>query len=202
MSYAFVLIEDRYQLISTSGMRSQQAIVRFNRHRLEKGFGNISNEIDVICMCDGKLCLFIKAHPTRDFVDPDRIAPQEGGRHDYFLESRAKAFHHVFYCELGEVIRNLDGIYGGGFDWVDESEEGFEDLCGFCDLDYGEVGFTFYRLRWLREGKHVMKNRRGGRKDSFVNAEVLELGCLGIIRMQGHSKDDIRVRRVECVRRG
>jgi hypothetical protein len=82
---------------------------------------------------------------------PDWIAPQEGGRRDELFEFCTNTGHHVFHGELGELVHNLQGIYGWGFDWVDEPEEDLEVLCGLCDMDYG-----------------------GGEND-FVGVEILEL---------------------------
>jgi hypothetical protein len=57
-----------------------------------------------------------------------------------------------------EVIHNLRGVYDGGFDWVDESEEDLEGLCGLHDMNYGEVCAILSGLAWLRNGKHAMKD--------------------------------------------
>ena len=113
---------------------------------------------------------------TGDGVDLDRVALQEGGRHENLSESRVNAARHVFGNELEEGVYSLWRIYYGGFKWINESEEGLEDLRGFCDLDYGEVGVTLGGLRWLRDREHIMKNFRGGGKDDPVSVEVLELG--------------------------
>lgn len=72
------------------------------------------------------------------------------------------------------MTHSLQGVYRRGFNWVDESEEGLEDLCGFYDVDYRKVGATIGRSGWLRDGEHVMKHCRGGGKDGFVSMEVLE----------------------------
>ena len=126
-------------------------------------------------MWDRQFRLFIKVHATRDGIDPHRIACQEGRRHENLFESHANAVHHVFFGELGEMIHNLEGMYGGRCDWIDESEEGFEDLCGFCNVDYGEVAVTSDGMRWLRDEEQAAENGRGGGKDGFMSVEVLEL---------------------------
>ena len=156
-------------------MRSEQAVVHFGRHRSEKGLGNILDEIESVCMWDRQFCRFVKIHATSDGIDPHRIACQEGWRHEQLFDFQANAVHHVFFGKLGEVIHSLEGMNGGRCDWIDESEEGFEDLCGFCNVDYGEVAVTSSGLRRLRDGEHVMENGRGGGKDDFMSMEILEL---------------------------
>ena len=94
--YAFVFFEDGHELPSTSIMRPQQTIIRLSRHHLEKGAGNVLDEVDSICVGDCQFCLFTKVHATRYGIDPDRIVPQEGGRHDNLSEFRTNAIHHVF----------------------------------------------------------------------------------------------------------
>lgn len=94
-------------------------------------------------MCDHQFCLFFKVHATSDDIDPDRIAREEGRGHKGLFEPRANAAHRVFYGESGEVIRNLDGIYGEGR-WVE----------GRFRRDVG-VGVTLGGLGRLRDEEHV-----------------------------------------------
>ena len=65
---------------------------------------------------------------------------------------------HILFGELEEVAHNPRGVYGGDFDWVDESEEDLEDLSRLYDMNHGEVSVVLGGLRWLRDGKHVMKD--------------------------------------------
>ena len=92
---------------------------------------------------------------TSDGINRDRIGFEEGRRHEDPLESRVNACRRVLFSELEEVIHQLQGIYGGGFDRVDESEEGLENFCGLRDLDDREGGVTLSGLRWLGERGRV-----------------------------------------------
>ena len=99
------------------------------------------------------------------------------------------------------MVHDLDGIYGGGANWVNEPEECLEARCWLCNVDNGEVcaAVALDRPRWLRDGEHVTENGRGDGKDDFMSVEVLELGRLQTIRVEGCSKDHVRVGRVERV---
>ena len=177
-------------------MRFQQAIVRFCCHRLEKGAGNILGEIDSVSMRDRQCCLFLKFHATRDGIDPDRIVGQERRSHEDLSEFRADAVRHVLDSEEGDVVDNFQGSYGRGIDWVDESKEDLEGLCGLYDVDHREIGVPF---GGLRDGEHVTEDSRGDGKDEFMDAEILELRRFWVFWVERCSQDKICVWGIECV---
>ena len=121
------------------------------------GSGDASDEVDFKCMPDRQLCLLVEVYATSNRIHPDRIVPQERRRHENLFELRVNAVRHVLFSESEEVIHRLQGGNGGGFDWIDESEEGVEDFCGFCDLDDGERDAARGGLRWLGEREHVVE---------------------------------------------
>ena len=94
------------------------------------GAGDVSDEIDFKRMWDRQLCLLVEIDATSDDINHDRIAPQEVRRHEDLFESRVNTIRHVLFGESEEGIHRLQGSYGGGFDRVDESEEGLEAFCG------------------------------------------------------------------------
>jgi len=109
-------------------------------------------------MSDCQFCYLIEVRATSDGINPDRIALQEGRRWENLFELRVNSARHVLFSESDEVVHQLQGIDVRGFDWVDESEEGFEDSCGLHDLDDGENGVTRSGLRWLRDREHVLED--------------------------------------------
>ena len=137
-------------------MFRQQAVVRFYRHRSEFIAGDVLDEIDPKRMWDREPRLLIEIRATSDSINQDRIGFQEGRGHEEPSEFRVNACRRVFFSDL-EEIHHLQGIYSGGFDWVDESEEGLEDSCGLRDLDDRESGVTLNGLRWLGDRECVTK---------------------------------------------
>ena len=136
-------------------MFHQQAVVRFCRHHSEFVARDVLDEIGSKRMWDREPRLLIEIRATSDSIHQNRIGFQEGRRHEEPFEFRVNAHRHVLLSESEEVIHQLQGIYDGGFDWVDESEEGLEDSCGLRDLDDRESGVTLGGLRWLGDREHV-----------------------------------------------
>jgi len=153
-------IDDIDELVPAKGMFHQQAMVGFYRHRPEMGMGDVSDEIDFECVWDRQFRLLVEARAARNGINPDRVIPQEGRRHEDLFELRVNAARHVLFSESEEVIHQLQGSYSWGFDWVDESEEGLEDFCGLYDLDGGGSGGTRNGLRWLRDREGVLEGVR------------------------------------------
>ena len=118
---------------------------------------NVSDGVDFKCMCDRQLCLLTEVCATSDGIDQDRSVPQEGRGYKDLSEFRVNAIRHVLFSELEEVIHQLEGIYGRGFDWVDESEKCLEDFCGLYDMDDGKGGILRSMARWLRDGEYVVE---------------------------------------------
>ena len=114
---------------------------------------DILDKVDLECKWDRQLCFCIEVCATGNGINPDRVVLQEG--HEGLLELCVNTVCHVLFSDLEEVIYQLQGSNGGGFDWVDESEEDLEDFCGFCDLDDGDCDVSCDGLGWLGEGKHV-----------------------------------------------
>ena len=139
-------------------MFQQQAVVRPNRHRSEFVVGDISDEIDVKRIRDREARLFIEIRATSDGVNQNWFLLQEEGGHENTSESCMNAACHVLVDESEEVIHQQQRIYDGGFDWVDEPEEGLEDSCGLRDLDDGESGVALGRLRGLGDGEHITED--------------------------------------------
>ena len=138
-------------------MFHQQAVVRFCRHHSEFVAGDSIDEIGFERMRDRELRLLIEIRATSDGVNPNRVVFQEGRRHEDRFEFCVNALRHVLVSESEEVIHQLQGIYDGGFDWVDESEEGLEDSCALRDSDDRESGVALSRLRWLGDREHIME---------------------------------------------
>jgi hypothetical protein len=139
-------------------VRSQQATVYLGCHRLEKRRGNLSDEVDLICVLDREFCFFVKVHATCDGIDPDWVVPQKRRRYEGSFEPCVDVICHIFFSELEEVAHNPEGVYDGRFGWVDESEKDLEGLSRLYDMDNGWAGVTLSRLTWLRDRKHVMKD--------------------------------------------
>jgi len=133
----------------------QQAVVRFCRHHSEFVEGDVLDEIGFKRMWDREARLLVEICATSDGINQNRIGFQEGRGHEDPFEFRVNARSHVFFSESEEMIHQLQGIYDGGFDWVDESEEDLEGSCGLRDLDDGESGVTLSRLRWLGDRERV-----------------------------------------------
>ena len=131
------MVDDGCEFLPTSGVRSQEAIVHFGCHRFEKGRVNLSNEVDLIGVWDRELCLFVKVHATCNGIDPNWTVPQKRRRYENSSEPCVDAVCHIFSGELEEVAHNPEGVYDGGFGWVDESEKDLEDLGRLYNMDYG-----------------------------------------------------------------
>ena len=148
-------IEGIDESVSAKGMFHQQAVVRFYRHHSEFIAGDVLDDIGFKGMWDREPRLLIEIRATSDSINQNRIGVQEGGRHEEPFEFCVNARRHVLFSESEKVIYQLQGIYDGGFDWVDESEEGLEDFCGLRDFDGRESGVTLNGLRRLGDRECV-----------------------------------------------
>ena len=119
--------------------------------------GDIPDEVDFKCILNRQLCLLVEVCATSNGINPDRVVPQEGRRYEDLFEFRVNAARHVLFSESEEIIHQLQGIYGGGFDRVDESEEGLEGFHGLYDVDDRERDISGSGLRWLRDREHVVE---------------------------------------------
>ena len=112
----------------------------------------------MIGVWDRESCRFVKVHATCDGIDPYWIVPHKGRRYEDSSEPCVDAVGHICSGELEEVAHNLEGVYDGGFSWVDESEKDLEGLSRLYNMDYGGGGVTLSGLTWLRDRKHVVKD--------------------------------------------
>ena len=115
---------------------------------------DISDEVDFECECNRQFRFLIEVCTTGEGINPDRVVLQKGRRHEDLFEFCMNTTRHVLFSELEEVVHQLQRSYGRGFDWVDESEEDFEDFCGLCYWDDGE---SVILSGGLREREHVVE---------------------------------------------
>ena len=152
------------ELASTMGIFHQKAMVSRGRHCSEILFGGVADDIDRECVRDRQLCLLVEVIETSNGKYSDWIFRQARRGDKDFPKFRVNAVCLVFVRKLEEVIHQPRVFNDRGTDQIDESQEDFEDVGRFGDVEYIESGLLRSVARWLGGRECGSEGDRGARR--------------------------------------